>query len=459
MSASSSASDSTRSTSPPTLSPLSPHQRLHHRLARLPKQQRQQFLQSLPDAALSTLFYDWTGAWARDSQLIPLGEWWSVWLILAGRGFGKTRTGSEAVRHLVETGQANRVGIIAPTAGDARDTMVEGESGILACSPPWFMPKYEPSKRRLTWPNGVRGTLFSAEEPERLRGPQHDLLWGDEPASWHTTKEGASAAWDNAKMGLRLGRKPRAIMTGTPKPVPLILGLMKDPRTVITRGSTYDNAGNLAHDYLLDVRRQYEGTRVGRQEIYAEVLEDMPGALFNQAIIDKNRVEKAPDLERIIVSVDPAPTSESGSDETGIIVLGRSAEGHAYLLADYSLRASPDEWARAAIKAFYVWRADCVIAEVNNGGDMVETVLRGIDPGLSFKAVRAMRGKAKRAEPVAALYEQNKVHHCGPAENWERLEKQQRVFTGINGRRDDRTDAMCWGVHELIVDGTSFFFV
>lgn len=448
----SSARNSTPSEAP-SPPPIPRPQRLHHRLARLTPDQRARFLADLPDSVLWNFLYDWTGAWAREPQLIPPGDWF-VWLILAGRGFGKTRTGSESVRTLVESGQASRIGLIAPTSADARDTMVEGESGILACSPPWFCPKYEPSKRRLTWPNGARALLFSAEEPERLRGPQHDLLWGDEPASWPSTE-----AWDNALMGLRLGQRPRALVTGTPKPVPLILSLMRDSRTHVTRGSTFENAGNLSRDYIAHVRRQYEGTRIGRQELYAEVLEDMPGALFNQVLIDRARVAEPPELERIVVSIDPAPTSESGSDECGIVVVGRGFDGHGYVLQDLSLRATPDEWARVAVKAFYTWRAECIVAEINNGGDMVEILIRGIDSGVSFKGVRAMRGKAKRAEPVAALYEQGKVHHVGEPDRFARLEKQMRVFTGINGRRDDRTDATCWALHELLIDGQAFVFV
>lgn len=431
--------------------------RLHHLLQALPDDARRQLFEDLPEEFLQVALYDWRGIWARDSQLIPDGDHWDTWLILAGRGFGKTRTGAETVRDLVESGRAKRIALIAPTSADARDTMVEGESGILAVSPPWFRPKYEPSKRRLTWPNGVRGTLFSAEEPERTRGPQHDVLWGDEPASW-PSKE----VWDNAVMGLRLGRRPIAVITGTPKPVPMVLDLMADPKTVVTRGSTFENAGNLAGSFIAQVKRLYSGTRIGRQELFAEVLTDMPGALFNQAIIDANRVGEAPGLSRIVIAIDPAPTSDSGADETGIMAVGKgpapagskaTVQGdHAYVLKDHSLRGSPDEWARAAVKAYYEHQAECIVAEVNNGGDMVEAVIRSIDPNVPFKAVRAMRGKFKRAEPVAALYEQGRVHHVGPVEKWTRLEKQQRVFTGINGRRDDRTDSMCWGVHELIVE-------
>ncbi|GMV19014.1 MAG: hypothetical protein AMXMBFR56_72380 [Polyangiaceae bacterium] len=410
-------------------------------------------LEGLDERALLTLLYDWTGAWARDSQLMPRGESWSTWVILAGRGFGKTRCGAETTRYLVETNRAKRIALIAPTSADARDTMVEGESGLLAVCPPyWNKPKYEPSKRRVTWPNGARATLFSAEEPERLRGPQHDALWGDEPASW--VDDGS--AWDQSAMGLRLGTRPVAIITGTPKPCPLVLKLVNDPKTIVTKGSTFENAGNLAAGFIEQVRRLYSGTRLGRQELEAEILTDVAGALFSMEHIENNRVQAAPDLERVVISIDPAPTSLSGSDETGIVAVGRNYEGHGYVLNDHSLRGSPDEWAREAIKAFHLHKADMIIAETNNGGEMVEAVLRSVDPDVPFKAVRAMRGKAKRAEPVAALFEQGKVHLVG---KHERLEKQMRVFTGINGRRDDRTDAMCWGLHELIITGSGFAFV
>jgi predicted phage terminase large subunit-like protein len=435
------------------VSPQRP-QRLHHHLKTLTPEQRAHAFAGIPEAALQVALYDWTGIWARDEQLLPPDEEWFVALWLAGRGFGKTRTGAEAVRHMAENRLASRIGLIAPTSADARDTMVEGESGILAVCPPWCKPKYEPSKRRVTWPNGARATLFSAEEPERLRGPQHDLVWGDEPASW-VSKD----AWDNAVMGLRLGRKPRAIITGTPKPVPMVLDLMKDPRTRVIRGSTFDNAGNLAPSYIAQVKRIYEGTRLGRQELYAEVLTDMPGALFSQELVDRSRVPATPELERVVIAIDPAPTSERGSDETGIMAVGRGFDGHGYVLQDHSLRGSPDEWARAAVKAFHLHQADHIVAEINIGGEMVEAVLRSVDPDVPFKAVRAMRGKAKRAEPIAALYEQGKVHHVGDAEKFARLEKQMRVFTGINGRRDDRTDAMCWGLHELMVGGSGLVFV
>jgi phage terminase large subunit-like protein len=392
---------------------------------------------------------------------MPDGDW-ETWLVLAGRSFGKTHLAAENTRMMVERGLWGRIALIGPTAADCRDVMVEGKSGLVTLAPPWFRPKYEPSKRRLTWPNGARAFLFSAEEPERLRGPQHDGAWCDEIAAWGDGEE----TWRQMKMGLRLGEHPRAIATTTPKPVPLILSLMKDSKTVLTRGSTFENT-TMPKQWLDSMRRTFEGTRMGRQEMYAEVLEDVAGALFNQVLIDNARIDAAPELERIVIAVDPPLTSNGGSDECGIMAVGRGGppagstiEGHhGYVLKDHTVRGTPDEWARAAVKAFYEHKAECIVAEVNCGGDMVETVIRSVASDVPFKPVRAMRGKYKRAEPVAALYEQKKVHHVGPTENWERLEKQMRVFTGVNGRRDDRTDALCWGLHELIVESAFVGFL
>jgi phage terminase large subunit-like protein len=433
---------------------LQPTTRLHHLLRLLTRDELTTLLSSLPDSAVLAFLYDWEGIHARDSQLLPAGDDWNTWLILAGRGFGKTRTGAETTRAAVERGIATRIALVAPTAADARDTMVEGESGLLAVCPPWFKAHYEPSKRRVTWKrNGrevARATLFSAEEPERFRGPQHDWVWGDEPASWPDAME----AWAQLQLGLRLGRKPRAIITGTPKPVELITMLVRDKGTVVTRGATYENSANLAANYIETIGRLYGSSRLGKQEIYGEILEAAAG-IFDMAKVEAARRARAPELRRIVVAIDPAQNSERGVDETGIVVVGLDEADHGYVLEDATLKGTPDEWANRAAQMFYKWQADCVVAEVNVGGEMVEFTLRTVDPSLPVKTVRAMRGKAKRAEPIAALFEQGKVHLVG---DLPKLEAQMRAFTGINGRRDDRTDAMCWGLHELML-GAAFAFV
>ncbi|PZN08384.1 MAG: ATP-binding protein [Bacillota bacterium] len=399
----------------------------------------------LSDEEAEALLYDWR-FWARPKQLPPEGPW-RIWLILAGRGFGKTRTGAEWVREQVERHGRRRIAIVGRTAADVRDVMVEGESGILSISPPWFRPVYEPSKRRLTWPNGAIATLYSADEPDLLRGPQHDAAWADELAAWRRPE-----AWDNLMFGLRLGPDPRVVVTTTPRPVKIIRDLLQDPTCVVTRGSTYENAANLAPAFLEQIISRYEGTRLGRQELYGEVLDDVPGALWQRKRIDELRVREAPELVRVVVAIDPAVTSEEGSDETGIVVAGRGVDGHAYVLADRSCRMSPDGWARRAVKAYYDFDGDRIVGEVNNGGDLVETVIRTVDPKVPYKAVRASRGKAVRAEPVAALYEQGKVHHVG---TFEHLEDQLCQITpdGYQGAGSpDRADALVWALTELMLE-------
>ena len=370
-------------------------------LASLPEGPRDRIIGSLsPDEALA-LLYDWR-FWARPSQLPPQGRW-RVWLLLAGRGFGKTRTGAELVRSRVAARSARRLALIAPTAADARDVMVEGESGILAISPRWDRPRWEPSRRRLTWPNGAIATFYSADEPERLRGPQHDAAWCDELASWRYPE-----AWDMLMFGLRLGEDPRVVVTTTPRPTSLVRTLIEDPRVIVTRGSTYENRPHLAPQFLDQIIRRYQGTRLGRQEIDAEILDDMPGGLWNRGVIEAARARSAPSMIRIVVAIDPAATSSETADETGIIVAGRDRTGHGWVLADLSGRYRPAEWAKAAIAAYRAHRADRIVAEVNNGGEMVEATLRVIDPNLPVTAVRASRGKVSRAEPVAALYSKAK---------------------------------------------------
>lgn len=377
-------------------------------------------------------------------------------MLLAGRGFGKSRTGAEFIRHKVESGECSRACLIGPTSADVRDVMIEGESGLLAVCPPWNRPKWEPSKRRLTWPNGAIATTFSAEEPERLRGPQHDVLWGDELAAWRYPE-----TWDMAQMGLRLGKNPLSVVTTTPKPVKLVRRILADPATAITRGSTYDNSANLSASFIHSIQQAYEGTRLGRQEIYAEVLEDVEGALWARDLIDETRWAKSaalPPMRRIVVSIDPAVSSAESSDETGIIVCGTDAgvEGigiRGFVLEDLTCRKSPEAWARMAVNAYYRWKADRIVAEVNNGGDLVEATIRTIDPNVPFKAVRASRGKFTRAEPVASLYEQKRIHHAG---HFKALEDQMTQFTSDIDRAKydspDRVDALVWGITELIVE-------
>lgn len=423
-------------------------------------EQIQRALASLTDDECEQLLHDWRFL-ARPAQLPPDGDWQN-WLILAGRGFGKTRTGAEWAREQLKAG-ASRLGLIAPTASDARDVMVEGESGLLAvcwagdktyAGEPLGRPQYEPSKRRLTWANGAIATLFSAEEPERLRGPQHDRLWCDELAAWKYLRE----TWDMAMFGLRLGDQPRTCITTTPKPLPLVKEIAKDARTVVTRGSTFDNAGNLAPTFLRAIRDKYEGTRLGRQELNAEILDDLPGALWQRDAIDKARVRTAPDLQRIVVAVDPSGTkgeSDEG-DEIGIVVAGKGVDGRGYVLADRTCKLSPDGWGRRAVAAYEEFRADRIVAERNFGGAMVEHVIRTIDRKAPYKEVTASRGKVARAEPVAALYEQGRVSHVG---SFPELEDQmcQIDASGFIGEGSpDRADALVWALTELLVDGSTY---
>ena len=388
---------------------------------------------------------------ARPNQLRPPGDWWQIWLLLAGRGFGKTRTLAEWVCDQAASGQASRIALVAATAADARDVLVEGESGILAVAPPWCRPIYEPSKRRLTWPNGVIATTFSAEEPDRLRGPQHDAAVCDELASWSHPE-----TWDMLQFGLRLGRKPRCLIATTPRPTKLLRELLarEGHDVVVTRGSSYDNKANLAPAFFAQIVKKYEGTRLGRQELNAELLEDTPGALWSQGLIDGTRISAAPELTRIVVAIDPAATSGEDADETGVVVVGQDKDGQGYVLADCSGRYTPIEWARIAISAYRTHHADRIVAERNNGGDMVEATLRMVDQNVPVTTVWASRGKVTRAEPISALYEQGRMHHVG---TFPQLEDQLTNFTSdfdreAAGYSPDRLDAMVWAATELLVE-------
>jgi phage terminase large subunit-like protein len=420
------------------------------RWAGLSAEEREATLSALNDAETVALLHDWR-FWARPSQLPPDGAW-RIWLLLAGRGFGKTRCGAEWVREQAEAGRARRIALLAPTAADLRDVMIEGESGLLAIAPDERRPRYEPSKRRLTWPNGAIATGYSADEPERLRGPQHDAAWCDELAAWRYPE-----AWDMLMLGLRLGDDPRAVVTTTPRPVRLVRELLARAGgdVAVTRGSTFDNAANLAPAFLDQIVRRYQGTRLGRQELEAELLEDVPGALWSRDVFERAgfRVAAAPALRRIIVAIDPAVTSDEGADETGIIVAGIGADGHGYVLDDLSGRFAPVEWARRAVDAYRRHQADRIVAEVNNGGEMVAATVRAVDPNAAFKDVRASRGKVTRAEPVAALYEQGRVRHVGA---FATLEDQMCAFTSdydraAAGMSPDRLDALVWAITELMV--------
>lgn len=393
------------------------------------------------------LFYDWAH-WARPEQLPPEGEGWRYWLLLAGRGFGKTRTGAEWIKKLVHQGLAKRIGLIGPTAADVRDVMIEGESGLIAIAPPKMRPFYEPSKRRLVWPNGAMAFAYSADEPDRLRGPQHDAIWADELASWRYPE-----CWDMAKMGLRLGNNPRAVITTTPRPRQFLRELVADGLTHVTKGATFDNKKNLPEAFFKDILARYQGTRLGAQELTAHILDDMPGVLWKQSSLDYQRVEHGPkEYDRVVVAVDPAVTAGLGSDETGIIVVGRKAH-KGYVIDDFSGHYPPEVWSVLVKDAYYKYRAQCVVAETNQGGDLVKSILKVCAPELKIKKVFASKDKATRAEPISALYSRGLIHHIGP---FKKLEDQMCLLD-LTDRRvsPDRIDALVWGFTDLFLTNST----
>ncbi len=418
------------------------------RLAELSEEEQNAFLEGLSEADAEALLYDWRGFLARPNQIAPEGDW-DIWLALAGRGFGKTRMGAEWVREEVDAGRAKRIALIAETAADCRDVLVEGDSGLLSLYPEGAAPIYEPSKRRLTWENGAVATLFNATEPGQLRGPQFDLAGSDELAKWRYARE----TWDQLQFGLRLGNNPRQIVTTTPRPIELIKAIVAGEEGVvaITKGSTMDNRANLAAKFMTKIVNKYAGTRLGRQELNAEILGDIPDALWTLATIDTYRVRDIPDqLGRVVVAVDPAVTNTERSDEHGIVAMGCSSDAReGFVLEDASIAGTPEQWARQAIACYDSWQADAIVVEVNQGGDMVAQTIRTIRANIPIREVRASRGKHVRAEPISSLYQQGRIHHVGA---FPELETQMTMMTshGFEGEGSpDRLDALVWAATEL----------
>ncbi|GAA6213026.1 terminase family protein [Hyphomicrobiales bacterium 4NK60-0047b] len=422
------------------------------------------FLEQLPLKELETLQNDWQ-IWARDDQLPPshliedhtkAGEQaWNIWLLLGGRGAGKTRAGAEWVRAMalgikpIATEPAKRIALVGETLGDVRRTMIEGISGLLEIHPPEERPLFEPSKRRITWPNGSIAEMYSAEDPESLRGPQFMAAWCDEICKWpHATE-----TWDMLQFALRLGEAPRQVVTTTPRSTALLKAIIANDKTVIQRSRTQDNSANLSASFLKTVEEKYGGTRLGRQELDGELIEDREDALWQRDQIEKLRIRKTPELERIVVAIDPPVTSGEKADLCGIVAAGINHEGQGFILKDKSVkRATPLKWAQIAVDLFHDMQADRIVAEVNQGGDLVETILRQIDETVPIRKVHASRGKYLRAEPVAALYEQGRISHVGC---YEELEDQMCDFGpgGLsNGKSPDRLDALVWAMTDLMLN-------
>lgn len=424
-------------------------------LSMLPEAERTALLAELSPEILSALKYHWP-MHGRPDQFAPPGDW-HIWVALAGRGWGKTRTGAEWLRQNVcgttplSGGQYRNIAIIGETAADARDVMIEGPSGILETHPKDFRPLYEPSKRRITWPNGAWATVFNATEPDQLRGPEHDLAWGDELAKWAYARE----TYDQMTFGLRQGNPPRALITTTPRPIPVLREIVADEATVITKGITLDNSANLAPTFIRQIMRKYEGTRLGRQEIMAEILDDIPGALWTRAVLDDCRVkkDKVPEMARVVVGVDPSGTGgpEDEGADIGIVVAGRGIDGHGYVTADFTCKLSPDGWGRRSVDAYHLHQADRLVAETNYGGAMVKQVIKTCDATVAYKEVKASRGKVARAEPIAAMFEQGRIHLVG---GFSELEDEMVAMTAtgyVGEASPNRVDAMVWALTELML--------
>ena len=430
---------------------------------RNPQEAEELFTEFWGDRTLRSLDDDWLFN-ARREQIPPQTDWY-VWMILAGRGFGKTRTGSEWVNGLVNKEEwawscrpedipeePVRVALLADNAEDAVKVMIKGRSGILNTAAPHNRPRFKPSEKALYWPNGGMAFYYSAEDAEQLRGPEHHAAWVDELAKFRNPVD----PWDNLTMGLRLGTFPRIAVTTTPRPHPMLKEICSQPDTELTRGSTYDNKANLPSRFLAKLEELYEGTRVGRQELHAELFTDVEGALFSTRMFDDNRLRMVPpdvQIIRICVAIDPPATSTEKANLCGISVVGLGDDRHAYVLEDASVSmATPETWGRAAAQAYYRWQADIVVGEQNNGGEMVEHVIRSIDETISYRGVHATRGKVTRAEPVSAIYQQGRAHHVGSS-TLKSLEDQLLMMApGVvfdHQNSPDRADALVWAFTEL----------
>lgn len=405
--------------------------------------ERREVLASLTQVEAEAVLYDWS-FWARPNQREPAGDWWTTWAIITGRGYGKTRAAAEWVRSRIDT--YRRWAFVARTSADVRDVMIEGESGLLSVFPRSERPEWQPSRRRITFPNGAVGTTFSSKEPDQLRGPHHEAAWSDEVAAWIYPE-----AWDMLQLGLQLGPRPRQVATSTPKPLRIIRNLLsrEGKDVVVTRGTTYENRDNLAPAFYAEIVSKYEGTTLGRQEIHGELLEDIPGALWKRSLIDDRRAEQMPDLARIVVAVDAATTHGEDSDETGIAVAGKGVDGRFYVLHIRGYRLSPLGWGMKAVELYDVWHADRVVVEDNQGGELVESNIRTIRRDVPIKRIHAKRAKVIRAEPVAALYEQGRVSHVGAFEDAEDQMCRFPVATEL----DDQVDALVHAITELMDTG------
>ncbi len=394
--------------------------------------------------------HDWE-LLARDDQIdfnLPVQDW-RIWLLMGGRGSGKTRAGAEWIRAQVADKSCRHIALVAPSLSDAREVMLEGESGLLNIGFPSERPKFISSRRRLEWPNGAIGHIFSAEDPDSLRGPQFDAAWADEFCAWNYPEDTLS----NLRFGLRLGCETRLVVTTTPRPIAALKSLMILPKIVISRAKTYDNAAHLAPSFLEAIDASYGGTQLGRQELDGDLITDHAGALWTRALIETCRCNELPNIDRVIIAVDPPASSGPKADRCGLVVAGLAGDGKnscVYILQDASVQGlTPEGWARRSVALYHEWKADCLLAEVNQGGEMVKTILHQCDPNVPVRTVHASRGKTARAEPVAALYEQGRVFHMG---RFDALEDEMVLMGSAAMKHSpDRVDALVWAVHELIL--------